>query len=90
MNYLAWAIIALVVYGMVPPLVKVAVEDTSIIMVALVSNPLLALANLGVVLYLRESPLSALSSPSLMYVLAVSVFLTVDVLGTSTRSRSAP
>ncbi|MFB6297295.1 MAG: EamA family transporter [Salinirussus sp.] len=80
MNYLAFAVLALIAYSLVPPLSKLAAEEIPIMVVALGANVTIALANLAVVLYLDRGVVPALSSPSALYVLGAGVFLSVGVL----------
>jgi transporter family protein len=80
MNYLVWAVIALGAYSLVPPLSKVASEQLPIMVVALVANALITVVNLGVVLYLEDSPLSSVTATHAAYALGAGVFLTVGVL----------
>ncbi len=80
MNYLVWAVLALLAYSLVPPLSKVAAQQVPIMVVALVSNALITVVNLGVVLYLTDSSLSSLSSSHAYYALGAGVFLTIGVL----------
>lgn len=80
MNYLVFAIIALVTYSFVAPLSKIAAQDIPIMVVALGTNVVITVANLAVVLYLDEGLASSLSSPNVVYVIGAGVFLTVGVL----------
>jgi transporter family protein len=80
MHYIAWAVLALAAYSLVPPLSKLASEEVPIMVVALVSNALITVVNLGVVLYLEDGSLPSLTFPYAAYALAAGVFLTVGVL----------
>jgi transporter family protein len=79
-NYIVFAVIALVTYSFVAPLSKLASQDIPIMVVALGSNVVITAANLAVVLYLDEGLVSSLSSPKVVYVIGAGVFLTVGVL----------
>jgi len=80
MNYLVFAVIALVAYSFVAPLSKIAAQDIPIMVVALGSNVVITVVNLAVVLYLGDALVSSLSSPKVVYVVGAGVFLTVGVL----------
>ena len=80
MNYLLWAILALVAYSLVPPLSKLASDQLPIMLVALIANVTITAVNLAVVLYLDEGTLGSLASTHGLYAIAAGVFLTVGVL----------
>jgi len=80
MNYIVFAVIALVAYSFVAPLSKIAAQDIPIMVVALGSNVVITVVNLAVVLYLDDGLVSSLSSPKVVYVIGAGVFLTVGVL----------
>jgi len=80
MSYILWAILALVAYSFVPPLSKVAADELPIMFVALVTNTIITVFNLGVVLYLDDGALSSLTSTHGMYALGAGLFLTVGIL----------
>lgn len=80
MAYLMWAIVALVAYSVVPPLSKLASAQLPIMVVALVTNITITVANLAVVLYLDEGSFEALTSVHGAYALGAGLFLTVGVL----------
>jgi len=79
-NYIVFAVIALVTDSFVAPLSKLAAQDIPIMIVALGSNVVITVVNLAVVLYLDEGIASSLSSPGVVYVIGTGVFLTVGVL----------
>jgi transporter family protein len=78
-NYIVFAVIALVTDSFVAPLSKLAAQDIPIMIVALGSNVVITVVNLAVVLYLDEGIASSLSSPGVVYVIGTGVFLTVGV-----------
>lgn len=80
MNYLVWAVIALVAYSLVPPLSKAASDQIPIMSVALVANATITLVNLGVVLYLDDSLVPSLTTIHGLYALGAGIFLTIGVL----------
>jgi len=80
MHYIGWAILALLAYSFVPPLSKVAADELPIMVVALVTNTMITVVNLGVVLYLDDWSLASLTSAHGLYALGAGVFLTVGVL----------
>jgi len=80
MKYLAWAVLALVAYSLVPPLSKLASEEIPIMVVALVGNALITVVNLAVVLYFDDGVVSALTSSHAVYAVGAGLALTVGVL----------
>lgn len=54
MNYLAWAVLALLSYTLVAPLMKVATRDIPSDVAALVANSVLVVAALGIAVYSGE------------------------------------
>jgi len=80
MRYLAWAVLALVAYSLVPPLSKLASEEIPIMVVALVGNALITVVNLAVVLYFDDGVVSALTSSHAIYAVGAGLALTVGVL----------
>lgn len=80
MNYLVWALLALVAYSLVAPLTKLASNDVPIMVVALVTNAMITGVNLLVVLRMEDGVLQHLVQPGAAYMYAAGVFLTVGVL----------
>jgi transporter family protein len=80
MSYILWAILALAAYSFVPPLSKVAADEIPIMVVALVTNTVITVVNLGVVLYLDDGTLSSLTGSHGVYALGAGMFLTIGVL----------
>jgi len=83
MSYLPWALLALVTYSLVPPLMNVATTGSVKMpsnVAALLANAVLVLGSVLVVVYNREDALSYLSHPKIGYVLLAGVCLTVGIL----------
>ena len=83
MNYLPWAVLALVAYSVVAPLMSVATTGTPKVpsnVAALYANGILVLASFAVVLYTNQDPVSYLSHPKTPYFLAGGAFLAVGIL----------
>lgn len=83
MSYLAWAVLALVAYSLVPPLMSVATTGAVRIpsnVAALFTNTILVVATVGIVRYNREEVLTYVSHPMFKYVALAGVFLTVGIL----------
>jgi transporter family protein len=80
MNYLLFAVIALLSYSLVPPLSKLASEDMPIMVVAFIANAMIAIANLGVILYMEDNLMATVSSSGMVYAVGAGVFLSVGIL----------
>jgi len=83
MSYLPWAILALVAYSLVPPLMNVATTGAVKMpsnVAALFANTTLVIGTIGVVVYNREEALTYVSHPMFKYVLLAGVFLFVGIL----------
>lgn len=80
MNYLPYALLALVAYTFVAPLTKLATRELPSSTVALVTNAILAIVALGVVLATRGDLASALVHPDAKYMYAAGAFLAVGIL----------
>ena len=83
MRYLPWAVLSLVAYAAVPPLVSAASNGEAAIpsnVVALVSNGVLIAATAVVVVVSGESVTTHLDHPKFPLVLAAGVFLSVGIL----------
>jgi transporter family protein len=82
-RYLPWAVLSLVAYAAVPPLVGAASNGETAIpsnVVALVSNGVLVAATAVVVVVSGESVTAHLDHPKFPLVLASGVFLSVGIL----------
>jgi transporter family protein len=83
MNYLPWAVLALVAYSLVAPLMSVATTGSPKIpsnVAALISNTVLVAATVAVVVYNGNDAIAYLSHPKAKFVLAAGVCLTVGIL----------
>jgi transporter family protein len=80
MNYIVYALVALVAYSVVPPLVDIATEEIPSNTAALVSNSVLVVFALGVVVYTGEWDASNLTDEHAVYIYAAGVFLAVGIL----------
>lgn len=83
MNYLPWAILALVAYALVPPLLNVATTGSVRMpsnVAALYSNLVLVIGTVAIVVYNREAALTYVSHPTFKYVVLAGVFLTVGIV----------
>jgi transporter family protein len=79
MNYLAWALLAMAGYTLVAPLMKVALADIPSTVALVVSNTILLGVAGAIVAVTEPEPLSHLSHPKMVYVLAAGVCLTVGI-----------
>ncbi|UPW01437.1 EamA family transporter [Halorussus gelatinilyticus] len=80
MNYIAWAVVALVGYSVFTPLASLATNQIPSTVVALVANSMLALGAAGVIAYRDESVVPYLLGENAVYMYAAGVFLTVGIL----------
>lgn len=80
MNYVAWAVVALGSYTMVPILMKAATEEIPSDVAALISNSILVVITVGVVVFEGKSVRPYLTQPRSVYVYAAGVFLAVGIL----------
>ncbi|HKL29545.1 MAG TPA: EamA family transporter [Natrialbaceae archaeon] len=80
MNYLVWAILALLAYSMVAPTMKVAVGEIPSPVVAFVANGILALTALGVAVWSGHEVSSYVTHPKAPYMYAGGAFLAVGIL----------
>ena len=80
MNYLVWALVALVGYSVFTPLASIATNDVPSSVVALVANSMLALSALAVVLYRDEEVIRHVTGPNGIYMVGAGAFLTVGIL----------
>ncbi|XGI84120.1 EamA family transporter [Halorutilales archaeon Cl-col2-1] len=80
MNYVAWAVVALGSYTMVPILMKAATEEIPSDVAAMISNSILVVITAGVVVFEGRSVRPYLTQPRSVYVYAAGVFLAVGIL----------
>jgi len=80
MNYVAWAVVALVGYSVFTPLASLATDQIPSTVVALVANSMLALGAAGVIAYRDEPVVQHLTGENAVYMYAAGVFLTVGIL----------
>ncbi|WP_135824721.1 EamA family transporter [Halorussus ruber] len=80
MNYVAWAVVALVGYSVFTPLASLATDQIPSTVVALVANSMLALGAAGVIAYRDEPVVQYLTGENAVYMYAAGVFLTVGIL----------
>lgn len=83
MGYLQWALVALLAYSAVAPLVGFATTGDPKIpsfVAALITNGLLLVATIGVVLYEGNSVTAYLGHPKAPYLYLAGVFLAVGIL----------
>ncbi len=83
MNYLPWAVLSLVAYSAVPPLVSAATNGEGAVpttVAVLVSNGILVVVALGLLLWSGDSVAANLDHPKFPLVVAAGVFLTVGIL----------
>ncbi|WP_134671037.1 EamA family transporter [Halorussus marinus] len=80
MNYLAWAVLALVGYSVFTPLASLATNEIPSTVVALVANSMLALSAAAVIAVRDESVTPYLTGGNAVYMYAAGVFLSVGIL----------
>jgi transporter family protein len=83
MSYLPWAVLALLAYSLVPPLLSVATTGAVRMpsnVAALFSNLVLVIGTVAVVVYNREETLTYVSHPTFKYVVLAGLFLFVGIL----------
>ncbi|MEZ3115074.1 EamA family transporter [Halobaculum sp. MBLA0147] len=83
MNYLPWAVVALVAYSFVPPLLNRATTGAGAVpsnVAALVSNGILVIVTLGVIAVQGESVVEHVRKPEMAFVAASGLFLAVGIL----------
>ncbi|MBX0286551.1 EamA family transporter [Haloarcula salinisoli] len=80
MRYLVWAIIALLGYTAVPPLVKLATADIPSDVVVLISNGILVVAAVGIILTADVSVTPYLTHERSIYAYGAGVALTVGII----------
>ncbi len=82
-NYLPWAVLSLVAYSAVPPLVSAATNGEGAIpttVAVVVSNGILLVVGVGLMLWTGNSLLATLDHPKFPHVVAAGAFLTVGIL----------
>jgi transporter family protein len=83
MSYLPWAVLAVVTYSLVPPLMNVATTGSVRIpsnVAALFANSILVIGTIAIVVYNREETLTYVSHPMFKYVALAGFFLFVGIL----------
>ncbi|PSP51419.1 multidrug transporter [Halobacteriales archaeon QH_8_68_33] len=80
MNYIIWALVAMLGYTLVAPLMKVALVEVPSTVAVLVSNTILVTAAVAVVAVTESDPLTHLSNPKMLYVVAAGLCLAVGIL----------
>ncbi|WP_277542518.1 EamA family transporter [Haloarcula laminariae] len=80
MRYLVWAVIALLGYTAVPPLVKLATVDIPSDVVVLISNGILVVAAVGIILTADVSVAPYLTHERAVYAYGAGIALTVGIV----------
>ncbi|NHN60327.1 MULTISPECIES: EamA family transporter [Halorussus] len=80
MNYVAWAVLALVGYSVFTPLASLATDQIPSTVVALVANSMLAVSAAAVIVLRDESVVPYLAGENAVYMYAAGVFLSVGIL----------
>jgi transporter family protein len=80
MNYLVWALIALVGYSIFTPLASLAMDNAPSSVVATVANGILLLSAVSLALYENESVASYFTGRTALYMVGADVFLSVGIL----------
>ncbi|MCT9094948.1 EamA family transporter [Haloarchaeobius sp. HME9146] len=83
MNYLLWAVLALVAYTLVAPLMSIATNGDASIpsnVATLLGNGILVAITLGVVSYTGENPTQYLTHPKAGFVYAAGACLGIGIL----------
>ncbi|QIO21175.1 EamA family transporter [Haloarcula sp. JP-L23] len=80
MNYIAWAVLALVGYTLVPPLAKLATAEIPSDVVLLISNGILIVAAIGLVVATDLSVAKYLSHEDAVYAYGAGIALTVGII----------
>ena len=80
MNYVAWAVVALVGYSVFTPLASLATDEIPSTVVALVANSMLALSAAAVIVYRDEAVVPHLTGGNAVYMYAAGVFLSVGII----------
>jgi len=80
MRYLVWALIALLGYTAVPPLVKLATADIPSDVVLLISNGMLVVAAIGIIVTSDVSVAPYLTHERSLYAYGAGIALTVGII----------
>ncbi|WP_435153222.1 EamA family transporter [Haladaptatus sp. DFWS20] len=80
MNYIGWAVIALIGYTALPPLVSTATQDIPDTVAAVVANTMLVIAALAVTIYEGEQIVPYLTSEKAPYMYGAGVSLAIGIL----------
>jgi len=83
MNYLPWAVLALVAYALVAPFMRVATTGAAAIpsnVATMIANTILVVLTAGIIVYNQENALSYVIHPKAGYVAIAGVCLTVGIL----------
>ncbi|WP_254272640.1 EamA family transporter [Haloarcula marina] len=80
MNYIAWALLALLGYTLVPPLAKLATAEIPSDVVLVISNGILIVAAIGLVLATDLSVTEYLTHEDAIYAYGAGVALTVGII----------
>jgi transporter family protein len=80
MNYLGWALVALVGYSIFTPLASLAINEAPSSVVAAVANGILLLSAVSLALYENESVASYFTGRAVLYMLGAGVVLAVGIL----------
>jgi len=80
MRYLLWAVVALLGYTLVPPLVKLATAEIPNEVVLVISNGILLVVGIGIVLVSDISVAPYLSHDRAIYAYAAGIALTVGII----------
>jgi transporter family protein len=80
MRYILWAVVALLGYTAVPPLVKLATADIPNEVVLIISNGILLVVGVGIVLAGDIPVVASLSSDRAIYAYGAGIALTVGIV----------
>ncbi|WP_435176887.1 EamA family transporter [Halorussus sp. AFM4] len=80
MNYVAWAVVALVGYSVFTPLASLATDQIPSTVVALVANSMLAVSAAAVIVYRNESVVPYLAGENAVYMYAAGIFLSAGII----------
>jgi transporter family protein len=80
MNYLLWALLGLLAYTFVAPLMSIATTEVPSNVAVIISNSMLVVAALAVVAFSREPVVEYLTHPDAPYMYAAGICLAVGIL----------
>lgn len=80
MNYLLWALLALLAYTFVAPLMSIATTDVPSDVAVIVSNTMLVIAAGAIIAFTREPVAEYLTHPDAPYMYAAGICLAVGIL----------